>query len=262
MKFLCIVLVTFLWNSGALAQSGEPVLGQPDQLQLMSGALEGRNRVIEAAAKRDLKTIALEQLENAAEEFALDLQSRGDESAAGELREIFQNKILEIKLGKDLGDHSPLIPAFEDFLVRMSERYGAIIFSLPYVQDLRTLNFAIAVVLKPAGGNWAQPGVDARIEYRKHFIPFANIITYYASFYGCKYIAQRQGISRADRLCRQAAERLRFVMGRHLAPVISDFIFRSARRVTRPLSVRERQLVYVRSEQLLESVKSNSIGGF
>jgi len=235
------------------------------ELQLMQGALEGRNAFIQAGMNRDFTQIFETQMSNVIEEFALDLESRNDLQGSEELRSIWTESAKSLPfLGhmlsqKDLGDHSPAFPALEDFLTRMTDRYGAIILSLPYVQDLRTLNFAVAVVFRPMGTGWTVEGVDARIEYRKHFIPFANLVTYYASFYGCKTIATRQGIPQAARLCRKAAEKLRFAMGRYIAPVISDFVFKSARRVTRRPRLSQRQLVYTRSEQLLNEIKGESL---
>lgn len=158
---------------------------------------------------------------------------------------------------KDLGDHSPLLPWLEGFFQKVSDKYGTIILSLPMISEVRTLNFAIPVVFSPHG-SWQMADVDSRIEFRKHFIPFANIITYYAANYGCLYVVQQNGLGQFKKLCTKAAEKLKFVMGRYIAPVISDFIFKSTNNNnnSETLEFTDKELVYTTAEELLNAVKT------
>jgi hypothetical protein len=70
--------------------------------------------------------------------------------------------------------------------------------------------------------------LDLRIEYRKHFIPFANIVTYYVTLVGCQYVADRQGQPELKKVCKPVAEKLQLAMGRYVAPVVSDWIFNAS----------------------------------
>jgi hypothetical protein len=155
---------------------------------------------------------------------------------------------------KDLGDHAPLFTWVEDFLGQMASKYGAVIYKLPIVSDIRMLNFAIPVVFNPHG-SWQTTGVDSRIEYRKHFIPFANLVTYYAANYGCIYAAKKYGVPQAKQLCGKVAEKLKFAMGRYIAPVVSDWIFKAS---NRSLTIGNDRLHFVTPEDLAKAIQGNS----
>lgn len=218
------------------------------ELKALEGALRGRDQVVQAMRKRDFVEIAHQSLDNAIRELAEDLRVRQDETMALELIaswEKNQFKIFSKDFNKDLGDHAPLFDWLEDFLIKMAAKYGDIILKLPLVQDIRTLNFAIPVAFAPKGA-W-RLHMDSinqadRIEYRKHFIPFANITTYYVSYYGCLYVVREQGLDdNFKKLCKKAAEKLKFVMGRHIAPQVSDWLYTTT---NRGLTIQDSQLVY------------------
>jgi hypothetical protein len=136
------------------------------------------------------------------------------------------SEILAARLSsRDLGDHAPLFPWLASYIKSLADKYGSMIYALPIIKDIQTLNFAIPVVFNPHG-NWQSPDVDSRIEYRKHFIPFANIVTYYVVLYGCKFELHQHGADALKQLCSKAADKLEFVMGRYIAPVVSDWVFK------------------------------------
>ncbi len=227
--FTCVLALFFVLNpnsiSAARADSG------PDmtvvELAAMQGALDARDGFVDALEKKDFTKIAHDAFDHAIQAMVEDLRSRGDDQMANELLLKWHHSEAAFYLSvMDLGDHAPLFPWLADYINKMADKYGTIILSLPYVKDIITLNFAIPVVFTPHG-KWQIAGIDSRIEYRKHFIPFANIVTYYVSLYGCKYIMAKQGMSQiGNQLCGKAAERLEFAMGRYIAPQISDFIFK------------------------------------
>jgi hypothetical protein len=129
----------------------------------------------------------------------------------------------------DLGDHPPAIEYLAHLYDLLMQYSGGLARQVRLVEDINTLNYALPVVFQPNGAWQSGDFAADQIEYRKHFIPFANIVTYYAALYGCKY-ATGQYIPELERICKPLAERLEWYMGRHVAWKISDAIFQAARR--------------------------------
>ena len=235
------------------AQTSAPTI--VDEIKLVQAAIEGSRAFVQSARQKDFSAITHEQLNNAIGELAQDLRDRNDNAMATELESHWAMTQFQIfSLNKELGDHSPLLPWLEDFLQKMATKYGTLILTLPIVQDIRTLNFAIPVVFAPRG-NWQVVGSDNRIEYRKHFIPFANIVTYNAAKYGCLYLVKKNGLDQLKSLCSKVADELKFLMGRYVAPVISDFIFKSTNNAS-SLELADKDLVDFTAEQLLQILKA------
>lgn len=235
MKTTLLVLSALVLNTtlnGNIAHAANSAAQLTGELQAIQAALDARNEFVTALENKDFTAITHQGFSHAIEVAIQDLRDRSDNELADELQAQWQKSdfmgALFASQFRDLGDHAPLFSWLDDFFNKMAAKYGTIIFSLPYVKDLRTLNFAIPVVFTPKGKGWQQAGVDARIEYRKHFIPFANIITYYAALFGCNYVASKQGLPELKKLCGKAADKLQFVMGRYIAPVVSDWIFKAA----------------------------------
>jgi len=44
--------------------------------------------------------------------------------------------------------------------------------------------------------------------------------------YGCKFELHQHGADALKQLCSKAADKLEFVMGRYIAPVVSDWVFK------------------------------------
>src|SRR5206468_1527681 len=90
------------------------------------------------------------------------------------------------------------------------------------LHDIYQMNYALAVVFKP-NGSWRTNTAYDRIEYRKHFIPFADATTYWVTLVMCKKYAPE-----AKKYCDRGAGILEHVMGRYVAPRISDGVFHLA----------------------------------
>ena len=225
---LALILALSIQTAKADPGTGEVAAAE---LEAIQGSLDSRNEFVQAVRTKDFSHIAHDVFGLAVQEMAQDLRDRGDdEMANGLLDQWNQTQNAFFVSMKDLGDHAPLFQWLDDFFKKLEAKYGSIVMNLPYVKDLITLNFAIPVTFKPHG-TWQVSGVDSRIEYRKHFIPFANIVTYYGSLYGCKYVMAKHGLSQiGGKLCPKAADKLKFEMGRYIAPPISDWVFRQANR--------------------------------
>jgi hypothetical protein len=127
--------------------------------------------------------------------------------------------------GFELGDHDPLSPWLANFYVTLWDKTGGMIRAVQLIQDINTLNYAMGVVLRP-NGKWRTASVDAdRIEYRKHFIPMADIITYWSTLELCKYYVKTKSLGSMGNLCGDGATELEKLMGQHVAPDASDWVF-------------------------------------
>lgn len=210
---------------------GTAAHAQGDLIALQA-AIQVRDQFVTALEKKDFTEMTHQSMGNAIEILAQDLiDTHSDVAMAQKIRKIWnQNQSVFFTASfHDIGDHAPMIPKIEDFLKQLADKYGTIILTLPVVQDIRTLNFAIPVVFHPKG-EWQSAEVDNRIEYRKHFIPFANIVTYYGALIACNYFAAKSEQPEMKKICRPAADKLKFAMGRYIAPPISDWIFNQSNR--------------------------------
>jgi hypothetical protein len=124
----------------------------------------------------------------------------------------------------ELGDHDPLSPWLTNFYNILFTKTKGLVRSIRLIDDVEKMNFALNVVFHPVG-NWrANVSYDAdRVEYRKHFIPMSNIITYWVTLETCKHYASSYG-----QLCGDGATELEKLMGRYIAPRVSDYVFAQA----------------------------------
>ncbi len=224
------------------------------ELIALKAALDVRDQFITALQNKDFTEMTQKSMGNAVGVLADNIRNEyEDEGMASELEEIWaQDEVAFYSLGwRDLGDHSPLIPKIEEFLKTMADKYGTVIYSLPVVDDIRTLNFAIPVVFHPKGA-WQTKDVDNRIEYRKHFIPFANIVTFYGSLLACNYYAQKSGQPEMKKVCQPAAEKLKFAMGRYVAPQMSDWIFAQT---NKSITITDSQRRYTTAQELSAAIR-------
>jgi hypothetical protein len=189
--------------------------------------------------------------------------NHSDARMANELEQVWEESSVDFEASLDLavslldlGDHAPLIPQLDELLQKLADQYGPIIKSLPIVKEIQEMNYAIPVVFKPKGA-WQDPAVDNRIEYRKHFIPFANFVTYYAALITCNIIAKKQNQPELKKVCKQVSEKLKFAMGRYVAPTISDWIFKAANRgTTQGLNISPMDLRYNTVEELRQAIRN------
>jgi len=227
--------------------------GFQGELGAINAALQVRNQIVTALEQKDFTQITHDSMGGAVSLLADDLRKQmNDEDMAVELETIWtegENAFYGVEW-RDLGDHDPFIPQLEDFLTQLADKYGTIIYSLPVVGDIRTINFAVPVVFHPKGA-WQKSDGDNRIEYRKHFIPFANIVTFYGSLLACNYFAAKSQQPDMKKVCQPAAEKLKFAMGRYIAPPISDWIFNQT---NKSYFVSQSQLYYNSAEELRAAI--------
>jgi hypothetical protein len=256
---LAIVLValSFQVKAGAQTVNADDMksINTANEYRAMQAALDARNAFVNALLRKDYVAVTHDAFQHAIEGLVEEMASRNDQEMATELQTLWNdNESMFYSLAfTDLGDHAPLFKWLDAYMDKMASKYGSVILSLPIVADLRMLNYAIPVVFSPRG-SWQQSGVDSRIEYRKHFIPFANLVTYYAANYGCVYFAKKYQVPMAKQICGKVADKLKFAMGRYIAPVVSDWIFKAA---NRSLSITNSQLRYVTPGDLAKAIQQN-----
>lgn len=128
----------------------------------------------------------------------------------------------------DIGDHDPLSPWLAKFHDTLAAKTNGVIDGIPIIYDIFTMNYALGVVLHPKLKTWKSGETQAdEWEYRKHFIPMANIVTYWTVLEACNYVAATK-FPAAKQFCSPAADKLKFLMGRYWAPKLSDVVYEKA----------------------------------
>jgi hypothetical protein len=254
---ILILLSAFLIQNTTLAQIGP----QNDDSPAIQAAIDLRNEFIKALESKDFTSFAHKGMDAAIHKLAEQIVTEHQDTAlATELltqwessSKIFNPGLMSSMM--DIGDHSPLFPWIDAFLDKMAAKYGSIVYSLPLVKDIQMMNYALPVVFSPHGA-WqsdaASEGIDLRIEYRKHFIPFANLVTYYVTLLGCEYVAQRQGQPELKKVCKPVAKKLEFAMGRYVAPVVSDWIYSAS---TQNINIGSGQIRYNTVDELRRAIQ-------
>lgn len=120
----------------------------------------------------------------------------------------------------ELGDFDPLSPWLDNFYNTLYYKTKGLVKGVRVIHDIYLMNYALAVVFKPNGG-WRLNTSYDRIEYRKHFIPFANTVTFWTAVKACQHY-----LPQYKKYCDQGSGYLESFMGKHIAPYISDSIFR------------------------------------
>jgi hypothetical protein len=253
MRMILIVLAAL-----SCSQYSQATTQAPEDLAIQA-SLDARNDFVTALKTKDFEGMTHQGFDAAIQELAQQIRTdHQDDVMANELlaqwnqtSASFSNLLAARLANKDLGDHDPLFPWLNDFIGQLATKYGTLIYSLPIIQDIQMLNFAIPVVFNPQG-NWQMVGVDNRIEYRKHFIPFANLVTYYVTLYGCQYVLHQHGADQLKKVCSKAADKLKFVMGRYIAPVVSDWIYNASNHAA---PITDSQLRYNTVDDLRQAIQ-------
>ncbi len=253
----------FLIALSILALHSTTTFAADPETDAMQASIDARDSFVTALENKEYTEVTRQGFDVAIHELAQTIRDeQHDDVLADQLLAQwghasldFAAKIQRVTTSRDLGDHAPLFPWLQAFIKQLADKYGTIIYSLPIVKDITTLNFAIPVVFSPRG-NWQVQGANTydanRIEYRKHFIPFANIVTYYVVLYGCKYLLAREGMSQMKQICPKAATKLQFLMGRYVAPPVSDWIFQQGNRA---IQISSQQLGYTNAEDLRHAIQ-------
>jgi hypothetical protein len=119
----------------------------------------------------------------------------------------------------ELGDFEPVSAWLDNFYNTLYYKTKGLVKGVRVIHDVYLMNYALAVILRP-NGNWRLHTAYDRIEYRKHFIPFANTVTFWASVKACEYY-----LPQVKKYCANGSSYLERFMGKHIAPHLSDSVF-------------------------------------
>jgi hypothetical protein len=179
---------------------------------------------LEKLAKKNLNVLVAEgcdRLRQVGEtKLAAQLQSEWSSQVSTALDERISVYSLTGDVGTlELGDFDPLNAWLENFYNSLYYKTRGMVKGIRVIHDVYLMNYALAVVLRPQG-SWRLHTDYDRIEYRKHFIPFANTVTFWASEKTCEYYMPQY-----KKYCGNVAGYLEKFMGKHVAPHISDRVF-------------------------------------
>ncbi len=178
---------------------------------------------LEKLAKRNLDVLVAEGCERLRQtgdvKLALQLQREWDQQVSTVLTTRL-NALAAGEVGTlELGDFDPLSAWLDNFYNTLYYKTKGIVKGIRVIHDVYLMNYALAVVLKPNGAWRTRTNYD-RIEYRKHFIPFSNTVTYWASLKACQ-----RYLPAYKKYCTNGAGYLEKFMGKHVAPHLSDRVF-------------------------------------
>lgn len=218
MKFL-VILLTLIFNSQSFAQESTA----------KDAALNIHDNIVTNFSNEQLDKDTQDALNNLVEYAAQELEQRGFAQDAAQARsEWNKNYSTYFISGQwilDLGDHAPLSQWLGDFYKKLRLRLGDQVVSMLNLVDINTLNYALPVVFRPNGDKKNNESWDA-LEYSKHFVPFAAIVTYWGSLYGCKYATKT--VPNVNKYCKQIASILRNGMTNWIAPKLSNYVYNVA----------------------------------
>lgn len=253
------ILLSFVFGpTSAQADS----LAQARLLRGMQSALDARDHAIADVSGENARAAGQNALNSVVFAGIGALRETGNGALAdryeGEWNGGFSTYLFE---NKDLGDHAPLMKWLADFYNKLEERLGS---SIPYngvLGDVYAMNYAIPIVFSPKGDWRTFYGDRDWVEYRKHFIPFANVITFYGVKFACNRFVRNTDLgNQGKKLCVKVSEKLRFLMGRYVAPKISDFVFNRANGIESTLNITSADLGYTDAAQLLADAQSEIQG--
>lgn len=191
------------------------------------------------------------------------LATSGEQQMAEKYEKEWQTQFSDFLVREEqsdiLGDHKPLLKFLSGFYDKLEDRLGTNFIRQGLLGDIYLMNFAIPVVFAPKAEWWRNTETANRmwVEYRKHFIPFANVITYWGVKIACnKIMQQKEAGKQGQKLCEKAATKLRWAMGRYVAPKISDFIFNKANGAEAKLEITQSDLHYLNAETLFAEIQN------
>jgi hypothetical protein len=224
---LCVVLSMGVAASAFAEAPAEATANS--QHQILSGlqaTFEAYRETRSDLAEGLVQKVAKRSLDNMVAEGCNRLRAVGEIDLAAQYEQEWKNQIsvvLDSNLSTfELGDFNPISPWLDNFYNTLYRKTRGIVKGIRVIHDIYLMNYALNVVFKP-NGEWRQHTAYDRIEYRKHFIPFADIATYWISLKVCqRYLQQYQ------KYCSNGAGYLERFTGKYVFPRISDQVFAMA----------------------------------
>lgn len=232
-------------------------------LKAIDAALGSRETSITEISGSEIREASQQTLNTVVKQGFMALRSEGYNKTAQGYENEWNRNFSEFFVRNsffDLGDHRPLSAWLARFYTMLEGRLGSNIIHQGIIGDVYDMNYAIPIVFTPMG-TWRGSSMKRdSIEYRKHFIPFTNIVTYWGAYIACNRVMAGYNVGKSGgKICKTIAEKLRFVMGRYVAPKISDYTFYKVNGVSTRLNITSRDLVYTNAGQLAQELKMEGV---
>lgn len=174
----------------------------------------------ERLAKKNLDVLVAEGCDRLRTVGEFDLAAQLESEWTNQISTALNARVASAEFGTlELGDFDPLSPWLDNFYNTLYYKTKGLVKGIRVIHDIYLMNYALAVVLKPNGA-WRLNTSYDRIEYRKHFIPFANTVTFWTAVKACQHY-----LPQFKKYCDNGSSYLERFMGKHIAPHISDAVF-------------------------------------
>jgi hypothetical protein len=259
-KYATVVAMAFLAAQASTSQASESTSSVSAAIQAIEAALGVRDEAMSEISDNRIQRTAQTTVNTVVDEALYALRSEGFHSEADQYERRWNADFADFFLRRplfDLGDHGPLLLWLARFHQVLEATLGSKKAHEGILGDVYDLNYAIPVVFAP-NGEWRTRSTrrDTK-EYRAHFVPFTNIVTYWATLLTCEQVMRSKGAAKQGRkLCPFVAGKLRMVSDRFLAPKLSDFVFARANGADATLDIVEDDLVYLDARELLEEFEA------
>jgi hypothetical protein len=120
----------------------------------------------------------------------------------------------------DLGDHRPLSAWLAWFYDEVETKLGRRFCAFFHIDDIKAFNYGYIVTMNPWGDPVTRETWD-RLEYQRHFVPFATASFYWSSYLACNLSAPMP----ASLGCSVALQAPRYLVRRWIAPPLAMEVF-------------------------------------
>lgn len=152
------------------------------------------------------------------------LREKGFDYNAGLLEQDYNQKFKNyFHNHRDLFDHDPWSQWLVTFYNALETCLGYDLTIALHLDDIKLINYAITVAFDPTNPQW-----DI-VEYRKHFVPLAGSISYWAAYISC--VAVTYGSGAIAMVCSPIGEMVEYVMRTYIAPPLSDKVYDKANHI-------------------------------
>lgn len=172
-------------------------------------------------------------LNNAIKYAVFTLKRKGLDDKAKQIEteylERYRNFAFQFALGSlsDIGDHPPLWIWLDVVEKELRAALGDVVMKTTRLEDLRTFNYGLPIVLSPAGDERFDPPVMiSKLDYKQHFVPFAGILGYWTAWGVCT--GATYGAGSITFICSPIGSICERVIKNKIAPPMSDSIWDSA----------------------------------
>jgi hypothetical protein len=129
-----------------------------------------------------------------------------------------------IGLVQDIGDHPPMWEWLDKLEKDLRELLGDFVMQVTRLEDLRTFNYAIPIVLHPDGDIRSEPPtLITKLDYKQHFVPFAGALSYWTAWGVCT--GATWGLGAVIFICSPIGMIAERVVETKIAPDLSDKIW-------------------------------------